>query len=41
MGYVSIEFAALGTQLNALVRGRSLPITVSKMPLVEQRYYRG
>lgn len=41
MGYVTIEFAPVGTQLNALVRGRSLPITVTKMPLVQQRYFRG
>mgnify|MGYP000742805693 CR=1 FL=1 len=41
MGYVAIEFAPVGTKLNALVRGRSLPITVTKMPLVEQRYFRG
>ena len=33
MGYVPIDLAAVGTQLNALVRGRSLPITVTKMPL--------
>jgi aminomethyltransferase len=41
MGYVTIDLAAVGTQLNAVVRGRSLPITVTKMPLVQQRYFRG
>ncbi len=41
MGYVPTELAAVGTQLNALVRGVARPITVAKMPLVEQRYYRG
>jgi aminomethyltransferase len=41
MGYVETEFAAAGTRLNALVRGKRLPVTVARMPFVEQRYYRG
>lgn len=41
MGYVPIELSIIGTQLNALVRGKPRPITVAKMPLVEQRYFRG
>ena len=41
MGYVSSEHAAIGTELIALVRSREISITVAKMPLVEQRYYRG
>lgn len=41
MGYVSIEHAAVGTRLNAMVRGKPRPIVVSKMPFVPQRYYRG
>lgn len=41
MGYVSIEHAAIGTRLNAMVRGKPRPIVVTKMPFVEQRYYRG
>ncbi len=41
MGYVPTEFSAIGTKLNALVRGVPRPITVSRMPLVEQRYFRG
>jgi len=41
MGYLETEFATLGTELFALVRGKSLPITVAKAPFVEQRYYRG
>ena len=41
MGYVPTELSAVGTQLNALVRGKPRPITVTKMPLVPQRYFRG
>ena len=41
MGYVSTEHSAVGTQLTAMVRGKARPITVAKMPLVPQRYYRG
>jgi aminomethyltransferase len=41
MGYVGIEWAAIGTRLNAMVRGKPRPIVVTKMPFVEQRYHRG
>lgn len=41
MGYVEAEQAAPGTRLNAMVRGKALPVTVVKMPFVKQRYYRG
>jgi aminomethyltransferase len=41
MGYVETGYAAAGTRLNAMVRGKALPVTVAKMPFVEQRYYRG
>ena len=41
MGYVPTELSAVGTQLFAIVRGKPRSITVSKMPLVPQRYYRG
>lgn len=41
MGYVSAEYAALGTSLNAMVRGKPRPVTVEKMPFVPHRYYRG
>jgi aminomethyltransferase len=40
MGYVSIDAAQPGTELNAVVRGKARPVTVSKMPFVPQRYYR-
>lgn len=41
MGYVPKELAVVGTELTALVRGKPRPITVTKMPLVPQRYHRG
>ncbi len=41
MGYVSPEFAAIGTRVNAMVRGKPVPMAVSAMPFVPNRYYRG
>ena len=41
MGYVSPEFAAIGTRINAMVRGKPVPMAVSAMPFVPTRYYRG
>ena len=41
MGYVNTEFCAVGTTLDALVRGKNRPMTVVKMPMVPQRYFRG
>ncbi|WP_286237831.1 glycine cleavage system aminomethyltransferase GcvT [Neptuniibacter halophilus] len=41
MGYVATEYAALETELFALVRGKQMPMVVSKAPFIEQRYYRG
>ncbi|KUI98194.1 glycine cleavage system aminomethyltransferase GcvT [Vibrio sp. MEBiC08052] len=41
MGYIASEYAALGTEVFADVRGKMLPMTVTKMPFVPQRYYRG
>ena len=41
MGYVSIEQAAIDTQVFADVRGKRLPMTVTKMPFVAPGYYRG
>ena len=41
MGYVAAEYAAVGTQLSAMVRGKARPVTVEKMPFIPQRYYRG
>jgi aminomethyltransferase len=41
MGYVKPEFAALGTPINAMVRGKAVPMQVAAMPFVPARYYRG
>jgi aminomethyltransferase len=41
MGYVRTDCAAIGTRLQAIVRGKPVPIEVAKMPFVPQRYYRG
>jgi aminomethyltransferase len=41
MGYVPIELSANGTLLHAMVRGKPVPMIVSSMPFVPNRYYRG
>jgi len=41
MGYVPPEFAAVGTQINAMVRGKPVPMLVTAMPFVPTRYFRG
>jgi aminomethyltransferase len=41
MGYVSTEFAVNDTLVNAMVRGKPVPMKVCAMPFVPQRYYRG
>ncbi|MBY4595784.1 glycine cleavage system aminomethyltransferase GcvT [Ottowia caeni] len=41
MAYVKVDYAALGTELYAMVRGKPVPVTVSAMPFVPTRYYRG
>jgi aminomethyltransferase len=41
MGYVATEFAVLGTKVNAMVRGKAVPMEVAAMPFVPNRYYRG
>ena len=41
MGYVNKTHADIGTTLFAQVRGKQLEVIVSKMPFVQQRYYRG
>lgn len=40
MGYVASELATLGTALNVIVRGRSLPAGVTAMPFVPARYFK-
>lgn len=41
MGYVAAAQAVQGTRLNALVRGKPVPMDVSPMPFVPNRYWRG
>jgi aminomethyltransferase len=41
MGYVSPERAAVGTRLQAMVRGKPVPMEVMAMPFVPNRYFRG
>jgi aminomethyltransferase len=41
MGYVPTELSANGTLLHAMVRGKPVPMIVSSMPFVPNRYYRG
>ncbi len=41
MAYVDPAFAALGTRVNAIVRGKAVPMEVAAMPFVPNRYFRG
>ena len=41
MGYVPPDLAALGSQVNAMVRGKPVPMEVVAMPFVPTRYFRG
>jgi aminomethyltransferase len=41
MGYAPTELSANGTLLHAMVRGKPVPMIVSSMPFVPNRYYRG
>lgn len=41
MGYVKPEFSALGTRVNAMVRGKPVAMEVSSMPFVPNHYHRG
>ncbi|MDA1099414.1 MAG: glycine cleavage system aminomethyltransferase GcvT [Proteobacteria bacterium] len=41
MGYVAAPHAGQGTPLGLVVRGRTLPAQVAKMPFVPARYHRG
>jgi aminomethyltransferase len=41
MGYVAAAHAKTGSELQAIVRGKPQPVVVTKLPFVEQRYYRG
>lgn len=41
MGYVPPAFAAVGTRIHAVVRGKPVPMEVVATPFVPTRYYRG
>ena len=41
MGYVDTPHAAPGTSLQAIVRGKAQPVTVTGLAFVEHHYYRG
>ncbi|MGJ7492209.1 glycine cleavage system aminomethyltransferase GcvT [Variovorax sp. ZT4R33] len=41
MAYVAAAFAAPGTRLQAIVRGKPVPMEVTTLPFVPTRYYRG
>lgn len=41
MAYIKRELGEPGTALSVDVRGKSVPVTVTKMPFTPQRYYRG
>ncbi|XGA81564.1 glycine cleavage system aminomethyltransferase GcvT [Halomonas sp. CH40] len=41
MGYVEREWESPGSQVFALVRGKHLPMVVTKMPFITPGYYRG
>ena len=41
IGYVAPEHAAMGSRVNAMVRGKAVPMEVAPMPFVPNRYFRG
>ena len=41
MGYVAAAYAQPGTRIQAVVRGKAVPMEVTQMPFVPARYYRG
>ena len=41
MGYVTSQHAAIGTRLNAIVRGKPVPMEITALPFVPSRYHRG
>ncbi|GAB5387358.1 MAG: glycine cleavage system aminomethyltransferase GcvT [Alphaproteobacteria bacterium] len=41
MGYIASAHAEPGTEVMLTVRDKQIPATVTKLPFVEQRYYRG
>ena len=41
LAYVQTQYAQIGTRLNAMVRGKAVPMEVSPLPFVPNRYHRG
>ncbi|MDU7589473.1 MAG: glycine cleavage T C-terminal barrel domain-containing protein, partial [Acidovorax sp.] len=41
LAYVAPAYAAAGTRMNAMVRGKAVPMEVAATPFVPTRYYRG
>ncbi len=41
LAYVQTQYAQAGTRLNAMVRGKAVPMEVSALPFVPNRYFRG
>ena len=41
MGYVKAPYAATGSKVNLIVRGKALPAVVAEMPFAPHRYFRG
>ncbi|MFC7411100.1 glycine cleavage system aminomethyltransferase GcvT [Hydrogenophaga atypica] len=41
MGYVGAEYAAVGTRVSAIVRGKVVPMEVAAMPFLPPNYFRG
>ena len=41
LAYVQTQYAQVGTRLNAMVRGKAVPMEVSALPFVPNRYFRG
>jgi aminomethyltransferase len=41
LAYVQTQYAQVGTRVNAMVRGKAVPMQVSTLPFVPNRYHRG
>jgi len=41
LAYVQAKYTEMGTRLNAMVRGKAVPMEVSPLPFVPNRYHRG
>jgi aminomethyltransferase len=41
MAYVALAYAEPGTRIQAIVRGKAVPMEVSTLPFLPARYFRG